>query len=148
MSYKDKEKKKAYHRTWRHAHREQWNADGRAWKHAHPVEIKASKRAYDEAIFAQALRILGSKCACPGCEVSEPAFLTIDHINGRPKGPKKDPLHEARASGWDKTRFQILCWNCNCAKRDRGFCPVHGTASERTNGHNPGTNAQQTLWAL
>lgn len=99
---------------------------------------------------ADALRILGNKCACPGCEVSEPAFLTVDHINGRTKGSRgKNAAAEAKASGWDKTKFQILCRNCNFAKRDLGFCPVHQIDPGERNGHVPGFPASHTyLWLL
>jgi 5-methylcytosine-specific restriction endonuclease McrA len=161
MPYKDKEKRRAADRTNRATHREQRNAVTRAHHRAHweqemaykrvyrqtnRAQIKVKNRTYIEALTAEALRVLGSTCACPGCGVSEPAFLTFDHINGRPKGPRKTSLFEARASGWDKTQFQILCANCNFAKRDRGFCPVHQTDQGEKNGHSPGGNTQQSLW--
>ena len=158
MPHKDKIKRAAYNRDYDHAHREDKNARARAHYATNREERKASRRAnyqlnaetqkasqraYWGTLKADALRILGSRCACPGCDVSEPAFLTIDHINGRPKGSRKKPVREARASGWDKNQFQILCFNCNGAKKDRGFCPVHQTAPS-SNGHRPGP--QGTLW--
>ena len=144
MPHKDKEKRKAYHRDYglihRRSYRRPYNATQWQNKNAR------SKNLY-WALKAEALRILGSTCACPGCEVSEPAFLSIDHINGQPKR-RGTSLKEARDSGWDKSQFQILCYNCNCAKRDRGFCPVHQSAQKGRKGHNPAANGQQTLWSL
>ena len=178
MAYKDKEKakanwrayymanrerKKASSRTYAQTHREEQRAYAHSYYqanlserktkarvnyYAHRKEIIAKQRVRDQLLMAEALRVLGSKCACPGCGISEPRFLTIDHIHGRSKGVKKQALEEARASRWDKTKFQILCWNCNMTKRDRGFCPVHQTASEARNGHSYGANTQQALWPL
>ena len=133
------EKRKAYRQTRREEenarsrahhqdHREEDNARDRAYYLANQEQEQARSRAYRSALMTEARKVLGNKCACPGCEVSEPAFLTIDHINGRPKGSsnrKTMAVFEARASGWDKTKFQILCWNCNMTKRDLCFCPVH-----------------------
>lgn len=131
------EQVKAIRRTYLLAHREELAAKSRAYHLAHREQQNARSLAYDKALTTEGLRIFGDKCACPGCEVREPVFLTIDHINGRPKGSRKNALLEARASGWDKTKFQILCMNCNFAKRDRGFCPVHQAGLEQTNGHSP-----------
>ena len=155
MPHRDKERYDAYQQVYRETHRHEQRAYSRVYRQEHPERVKATNSSYRQAhreelniyyqtyreihreelngkglarnvaLSAEARRILGEKCGCPGCEVSEPAFLTIDHINGRPKGSKGSAAFQARASGWDKTEFQILCANCNMAKRDRGFCPVH-----------------------
>ena len=66
-------------------------------------------------------------CACCG-EKSYIEFLAIDHIHGR-----KSAKHRKGAGGnelyrWLKDNkfpkgFQVLCHNCNSAKKDTGFCP-------------------------
>ena len=132
-----REDRKAYDRAWYLAHREDQIASARAYGLAHRQEHKASSIRHHNAMVAEAQRVLGNKCACPGCEVYEPAFLTIDHVNGRSKGLRRSAVVDARASGWDKTKFQILCANCNFAKRDRGFCPVHQADPRQRNGHSP-----------
>lgn len=161
MPYKDPQKRRdhrrAYYRIYYRAHqeaektrrrayyqtnREKSNMQSRMYRQTHLEETKAYSRMYHQTVFAEALRVLGDKCACPGCGVSEPLFLTIDHINAQPK-QRRNAIDEAKASGWDKTKFQIICYNCNCAKRDRGFCPVH-QASAETNGHRPGVSTEQT----
>ena len=141
-----REEEKTRSRTYAQTHPEQQKAKHRAYYLANLQKAKAYDLAYDQTLRAEAQQFLGSICACPGCGVSEPLFLTIDHINGRPKGPRRDARLEARDSGWDKTKFQMLCWNCNYIKRDHGFCRVHQTAPENKNGYKPG--AQQTLWSL
>jgi hypothetical protein len=71
----------------------------------------------------------GNKCNCPGCDVKEPKFLTIDHIHG---GGKKHRKKIGRYGGdfyeWLVINnfpdgFQVLCFNCNCAKGFFGKCP-------------------------
>jgi hypothetical protein len=72
----------------------------------------------------------GVKCNCPGgCDVTEPKFLTIDHIHG---GGVKHRKSIGRQGGdfyaWlVKNKypdgFQVLCFNCNCAKGFFGKCP-------------------------
>ena len=136
MPYKDPEKKRAYYQSY------EQKARGRIYRQKRRLKNNVYSVGYHHALVAEARRRLGNKCACPGCEVSEPTFLTIDHIYGRSKGRKKDAREEAKASGWDNTKFQILCANCNFAKRNRGFCPVHQTEPNQQNGHNPEANLQ------
>ena len=141
------EKRRATTRAWQEAHPQNLRANALAYYYRHHEQRKAYMRKFDQALKAEALRALGSKCACPGCEVSEPRFLTIDHIYGRSKTSRKDAVEEARASRWDKTKFQILCWNCNMSKRDSGFCPVHQTDPGQRNRHSPDLgNPQLLLW--
>ena len=135
-----KEQEKARSRDYQHAHPEQQKAKRRAYYLANLQKAKTYDIAYDRARRAEARQFLGNICACPGCGISEPAFLTVDHINGRPKRSRKrsqSSILEARASGWDKTKFQMLCWNCNYVKRNRGFCPVHQKNPSQMNGHDP-----------
>ena len=168
MPYKDLEERREYDRVRKHAHREELKpkkhayylatrakrkahtrAYNVAYSQTHKQERKAYHQGYKQALTAEALRVLGNKCSCPGCDESEPLFLTIDHINGRVQGSRsRKAILDAKASGWDKTKFQILCFNCNCAKHDRGFCPVHQTIPEGTNGHNPAGHPQLSLLPL
>lgn len=160
MPNKDPEKEKAYQQAYRKTHRKERNARKRSYNQAHREERRAYHRvyqqlhgqerktyyrtyrsthqeqikAYRERLRTKAFHLLGNKCACPGCEVSEPAFLTIDHIYGRPRGPQRNSAEEAQSAHWDKAKFQILCANCNFAKRDRGSCPVHQSAPNERNG--------------
>lgn len=76
---------------------------------------------------AQAIVAYGSKCSCPGCPEKGLDFLTIDHINddGRQHRRKNGSnLYSwLRRNGFPKDRFQLLCFNCNCAKWCYGICP-------------------------
>ena len=69
-------------------------------------------------------------CACIGCGVKRIEFLSLDHINGRKSmnhGPhvKAEKLcRRLKRDGYPKG-MQVLCWNCNSAKSNDPFCPVH-----------------------
>jgi hypothetical protein len=68
---------------------------------------------------------LGNVCAC--CKEDNPAFLCLDHINNDGHIENRrlgEIIAMARKSGWDKTRYQVLCFNCNMAKANfGGVCP-------------------------
>ena len=69
------------------------------------------------------------KCKC--CGESNIRFLTIDHIEGRGNVHRKDILNTPSGTefySWIvKNKFppgyQVLCWNCNCAKKQYKICP-------------------------
>lgn len=79
----------------------------------------------------------GGACVCCGCDI--PAFLTIDHIDGKGAEHRRKLFNSgedrsARSSGtpfyrwlkkndFPKDNFQLLCYNCNCAKHTNGECP-------------------------
>jgi hypothetical protein len=73
----------------------------------------------------------GGKCVC--CGESEILFLTVDHIQGGGKQHRKTIANGGLVNGegfyrWLRNHnfpegFQILCWNCNCAKGIHGECP-------------------------
>lgn len=70
----------------------------------------------------------GGVCAC--CGEDNLDFLTLDHVNGDgaaerlDRGGKGGEYARLRSQGFPgKDRYQVLCWNCNCAKGVRDACP-------------------------
>ena len=76
----------------------------------------------------------GPKCAC--CGEGHLEFLTIDHIAGGGTKHRKMLLPNAKGGGrsgywfykWLERNkypagYQVLCFNCNCAKGAYGICP-------------------------
>lgn len=69
----------------------------------------------------------GPKCAC--CGITEPKFLSLDHINN--DGYQMRKIHGLGSNlyRWVKKNgfppiFQVLCMNCNHGKsRNGGICP-------------------------
>lgn len=93
--------------------------------------IREQQRIYDLSIKIKVIEEYGGKCCCPGCNIDTLEFLTIDHINN-------DGAEERRQNGkksggklyrwliknnFPKDNYQLLCYNCNCAKGFFGYCP-------------------------
>lgn len=67
----------------------------------------------------------GSACEC--CGEKQNYFLTIDHINGDGSKHRKE-VGALNIYDWLRKKnfpsgFQVLCMNCNCAKRTGTSCP-------------------------
>lgn len=79
----------------------------------------------------------GGKCVC--CGETNPAFFTIDHVNGGGNQERR----EYKSQTWKlvikngySDKYQILCYNCNNAKYKFGKCPhenVNQKNAERLN---------------
>lgn len=73
------------------------------------------------------LEMYGSKCEC--CGETTPLFLAIDHINGqkgihRTRKENGYPAYKKAIVKLDKSKYRILCHNCNFATRYEGsICP-------------------------
>ena len=107
------------------------------------TDIKQRRQQGEHLNWNQRLRIEtfkaygGFQCIC--CGITEPMMLTIDHIKGHGNEHRKECLgikygniaglkfyRWLRANGYPKG-FQVLCFNCNCAKRrNGGVCPLYG----------------------
>jgi hypothetical protein len=88
-------------------------------------EVKKQYRLRGIRKWKQVFDFYGWECAC--CGEGNPAFLTIDHIHG---DGKKDRNGSGRNIGaalrdLDRSKYQILCYNCNIARHCRGggICP-------------------------
>jgi hypothetical protein len=84
------------------------------------------RRKRDAGTRQSVLVAYGGACVCCGCDI--PEFLTIDHINGdgakhREEGPGNRIYRWLKKNGFPKNNFQLLCFNCNCAKGIYGTCP-------------------------
>ena len=95
--------------------------------------LKIKERRWNrEARKRLKMRILlayGAFCHCSHkggyCGVAVPEFLCIDHIDPmrrEPDEPKSSKLYEwLSKKGFPKTNFRVLCYNCNCSRR-QGKC--------------------------
>ncbi len=108
---------------------------------------KIYKKEYQKH-FKRQLRLLaleayGSKCAC--CGETEEIFLTIDHIDGKGSEHRRKLYGRKDAPSfalyqWLKNNnypegFQLLCYNCNCAKRNGASCPAQHSRLNRMQEH-------------
>ncbi len=71
------------------------------------------------------------KCQCFGCNESRIEFLTVDHVNNNGADHRRKVGHKAFGSTFYRwlivqnfpKEYQLLCYNCNCAKGFYGECP-------------------------
>jgi hypothetical protein len=75
------------------------------------------------------------------CGINKVEFLTLDHIynDGAEERKLLNPnmrggvglYRYLRDKGFpNKDRYQVLCYNCNCAKDKHGICPHKNIASD------------------
>jgi len=74
----------------------------------------------------EVLNMYGPKCVC--CSETDPDKLTIDHIDGggskeKQSYPSRNVYLFLRGKDPDRSKFQVLCQNCNQAKASFGRCP-------------------------
>jgi len=88
------------------------------WTDDNAEHVVESHRVYRQSIINQVLDLLGQKCVTCGLDIKE--FLTIDHVNN-----DGNTERSFGSLGWkrrilngesDKTRYQVLCHNCNNKK--------------------------------
>jgi len=118
-------------KRWVAEHGDQLRAYQKNYRKAHRAGLAKKKTAALRAARLEGIAAYGGKCAC--CGESQIEFLTLDHINGRGDEPQRITGQKAwarlKARGWPKDNFQLLCFNCNCAKGVYGRCP-HQTNDE------------------
>jgi hypothetical protein len=105
-----------------------------AWKDRDPAHAKAIaksvKHRFNRKNKIFVLRHYGGnppRCLC--CGEAEIDFLTIDHVNGGGREHQREIRRGSIVQWlWEQRRafplgFQVLCFNCNCAKGHYGSCP-------------------------
>jgi len=107
---------------------EECQARVQQWMQEHPQEKKQAAQAWRDDLRKQIFDHYGRACRCPGCDVTEEAFLTIDHVNGGGTKHRREVGSGSAFFFWlvknnFPPEFQTLCYNCNCAKGHAGICP-------------------------
>ena len=131
------EKVKAQYQRYIESHGYEFNrAKQRALYAAHPEWREVGRvrgAAYRQKRKAVIFAFYGNCCAC--CGERNPSVLTIDHVNNDGAEHRRHLLGTRTRSGGDlmyawlirnefPEGFQLLCYNCNCAK-PKGSCGPH-----------------------
>ena len=102
----------------------------------------AREEGHRRALYGRKLKVTcfeaygGTRCRCCGETIIE--FLTIDHVDGggrehrRKIGNGRSMYQHLRKLGYP-AGYQVLCYNCNCAKGFYGVCP-HEEARQKAAG--------------
>lgn len=76
---------------------------------------------------AELIDAYGGRCACERCPETNPAFLTLEHVDGDGKAHRavagSHTYADLRRRGWPQEGYTLLCWNCNAATRWGRTCP-------------------------
>ncbi len=72
------------------------------------------------------ISLYGGECTC--CGEADPRFLTLDHIGSDGNEHRKDlacnQIMALAIREYSPSKYQVLCYNCNCAKSTNGgICP-------------------------
>lgn len=97
----------------------------RIYSKRHREKNPGYSAAYYRELKNKVIAGYGSKCAC--CSEAERMFLTLDHVNGGGRQERKRkgshfPYLDALNRDFPAD-YQVLCFNCNCAKGLYGKCP-------------------------
>lgn len=118
-----------YQREYRKANAAHLNRMRKDWYAANKETVRERAKQNRRQDAAEMWAAYGGECVC--CGEKEPRFFELDHIHGggyKEKGPRGGRRHDSVAN-WrknrvaDRSRFQILCSNCNLAKQRHGYCP-------------------------
>ena len=115
-------------------HKESEKIRNKKYRVENSSEIEQRRRDLTLEVYSHYSKVISKSdvpvCACVGCGEKHIEFLTLDHINGR-KSMNHDPSLKAeklcrrlKRDSYPKG-IQVLCWNCNSAKSNKPFCPVH-----------------------
>lgn len=109
-----------YQKDYYAKHREKESADISLYQHQHPKEVQASHREWHHTRRLKVFELLGGKCC--HCEEISVFCLQIDHINGGGTKHFKSRgtiglLSDVLADSDRKSKYQLLCANCNWVKR-------------------------------
>jgi len=92
------------------------------------VQSKLRHQEWRRKLYDEVLAHYGNKCVC--CGESNKAFLTLDHINNDGAAHRRQLKTKGgyrfyrlmKTQGYPPI-LQVMCYNCNNAKRIYGICP-------------------------
>ena len=126
----------AYYLKHYDANRQRLRAHSETWRKENPEKSRAINVRFRKKLREECLAAYGCKCAC--CGLDDHHFLCIDHVNGggaKHRREQKIVGGGRHLYGWLKARgypqdgFQVLCYNCNNAKKIYGVCPHQSNPS-------------------
>lgn len=91
-------------------------------------KIAASPDTWSCRLKRLVVNAYGGRCVC--CGITDLVCLTMDHANGDGAKHRRESGCGSGSTFWSWLKrngypagFQVLCWNCNCGKRDGAVCP-------------------------
>lgn len=127
--YRDSHKEKAreYYLTVRRANPEKEREKARKAYQKYKDKKMEYQRKYYKEVKEKFIQMYGGKCVC--CGETTFYFLTIEHKLGQIRATKETGARAYRKAiqEYRPDLYEILCWNCNCAEGQLGYCPHNPT---------------------
>jgi len=124
----NRDKHNQFSKKWQQNNRDKYNQSQREWHHNNRDKQNQLRKEERRQLRDEVIDAYGGKCTC--CDETRREYLTIDHTNG---GGNKHRREIGATSSDDLYRwlkqnnypkgFQVLCFNCNCGKRNYSVCP-------------------------
>jgi len=128
MPFKDHEAKKQWDRDYKRKHPQTYSREyGKEYYASHKKHLREYQIRRRKERKIRVIEKYGGKCACCGEKRIE--FMTMDHINNdggqerKKYGEGNTPYNRLDKLPVDRSKYQVLCFNCNCAKQYSGYCP-------------------------
>lgn len=121
------ERVKQQRARYRENNKDRIRASYRKWVEKNRNQIKENHKRWREKIRHQVIEHYSNgKMVCACCGENQYEFLTIDHLDGNGRQHRNKihyPLYHWLVKNNFPSGFQVLCYNCNCAKGKYGICP-------------------------
>jgi hypothetical protein len=126
---KNRQKLIAYKKKWRSSISAKKKAKEyrKRYRESNKIKIRAYSLSYQNKIKKEVMDVYGGKCRC--CNEDKLEFLTLDHTNNDGRKQRKElGIYGIAFYYWVRKQnfpsyLQVLCYNCNCAKGHKGYCP-------------------------
>jgi len=128
---KNKDKMRKKNRAWYQKHRDKEIIRGKVYREKYKGTLEQRRLGIKLEALTHYSKIISNSdipcCACCGENFSH-KFLTLDHIKGKKSMGHKRGFGGEKIYRWAKRNdfpsgLQVLCWNCNAAKSNKGVCP-------------------------
>lgn len=124
--------KAAYQREWARNNPDSRHASTNKWRAENKEKAQAINRGTHRRRRLKALALLGDRCLC--CGERHQSMLDIDHRFGggskerrEQSGNNNATYREIRTMPDPKSKYQVLCSNCNQSRRRNGGTCEHLT---------------------
>jgi hypothetical protein len=123
--HRNSDKARNYTRQWKEDNKEKIKTQSKEYRDRKKEESSLYSKQYNADTKTKFLELYGHYCHCPGCDITERDFLTIEHVNGQ-VGKKKETTNGALRRAIDtypNPEYTVLCWNCNQSTKGGKVCP-------------------------
>jgi len=143
---------KKLNKEWYQNNRDRCIQASKMWKQNNRDRYNQLNREGYRRLINEIIDAYGGKCAC--CGETRKEYLTIDHVDGDGRKQRReigvtssDGLYRWLRQNNYPEGFQVLCFNCNCGKRNFSVCPHNEIFEEEFEAKHK-TSYSKSVWKL